>query len=208
MGWLLLVQKGRGLVRVATVLFVAAGICLLAAGCGRTPEGLTAEALTTGVGVTSYAIGERTSMPPIAGETLSGAQLELATLAGSVVVLNSWASWCAPCIEETPELIAASLRTASSDVVFVGLNVNDDPTKARKFVEQLQIPYDSIMDPDGALLATLPEVPPGSLPSTLVIDRTGRVAARIIGPIPPGVLAGVVEAVSAEAVSVESTAVE
>lgn len=208
MGWLLLVQKGRGLVRVATVLFVAAGICLLAAGCGRTPEGLTAEALTTGVGVTSYAIGERTSMPPIAGETLSGAQLELATLAGSVVVLNSWASWCAPCIEETPELIAASLRTASSDVVFVGLNVNDDPTKARKFVEKQQIPYDSIMDPDGALLATLPEVPPGSLPSTLVIDRTGRVAARIIGPIPPGVLAGVVEAVSAEAVSVESTAVE
>ena len=208
MGSLQLVQTGRGLLRVATVLLVAAGICQLAAGCGRTPEGLTAEALTPGVGVTSYAIGERPSMPLITGETLSGAQLELATLAGSVVVLNSWASWCAPCIEETPELIAASLRTASSDVVFVGLNVKDEPTKARKFVEQLQIPYDSIMDPEGALLATLPEVPPGALPSTLVIDRTGRVAARIIGPIPPGVLAGVVEAVSAEAVSVESTVVE
>ncbi|CAB5011737.1 unannotated protein [freshwater metagenome] len=142
-------------------------------------------------------------MPPIAGATLSGAQLDLATLAGSVVVLNSWASWCAPCIEETPELIAASLRTASSDVVFVGLNVKDEPTKARKFVEQLQIPYDSIMDPEGALLATLPEVPPGALPSTLVIDRTGRVAVRIIGQVPPGELAGILEAVSAESTAAE-----
>lgn len=208
MGSLLLAQRGRRLLRVATVLLVAAGICLTATGCGRTTEASTLGALTPGVGVTSYAIGERTSMPPITGETLSGAQLELATMAGSVVVLNSWASWCAPCIEETPELIAASSSTASSDVVFVGLNVNDDPTKARKFVEQLQIPYDSIMDPDGVLLATLPEVPPGALPSTLVIDRTGLVAARIIGPIPPGVLAGIVEAVSVEAVSVESTVVE
>ena len=208
MGSLQLVQTGRGLLRVATVLLVAAGICLLAAGCGRTPEATSAGAtsagaLTPGIGVTSYAIGERPSMPLITGETLSGAQLELATLAGSVVVLNSWASWCAPCIEETPELLAASSSTASSDVVFVGLNVNDDPTKARKFVEQLQIPYDSIMDPDGVLLATLPEVPPGALPSTLVIDRTGLVAARIIGPIPPGVLAGIVEAVSVESTVVE-----
>ncbi|CAB5017343.1 unannotated protein [freshwater metagenome] len=142
-------------------------------------------------------------MPLITGATLSGAQLDLATLAGSVVVLNSWASWCAPCIEETPELIAASLRTASSDVVFVGLNVKDEPTKARKFVEQLQIPYDSIMDPEGALLATLPEVPPGALPSTLVIDRTGRVAVRIIGQVPPGELAGILEAVSAESTAAE-----
>ena len=80
MGSLQLVQTGRGLLRVATVLLVAAGICQLAAGCGRTPEGLTAEALTPGIGVTSYAIGERNSMPPIAGATLSGAQLDLATL--------------------------------------------------------------------------------------------------------------------------------
>ena len=208
MGSLQLAQMGRRRLRVTTVLFVAASICLLAAGCGRTPEATSgeetsAEATTPGIGVTSYATGERPSMPPIAGATLSGAQLDLATLAGSVVVLNSWASWCAPCIEETPELIAVSLSTASSDVVFVGLNVKDDPTKARKFVEQLQIPYDSIMDPEGALLATLPDVPPGSLPSTLVIDGTGRVAARIIGPVPPGVLVGILEAVS-----VESTAAE
>ena len=203
MGSLQLVQTGRGPLRVATVLLVAAGICLLTAGCGRTPEGLTAEALTPGIGVTSYAIGERNSMPPIAGATLSGAQLDLATLAGSVVVLNSWASWCAPCIEETPELLAASSSTASLDVVFVGLNVKDEPTKARKFVEQLQIPYDSIMDPEGALLATLPEVSPGALPSTLVIDRTGRVAVRIIGQVPPGELAGILEAVSAESTAAE-----
>ena len=198
MGSLQLAQTGRRRPRVATVLFVAAGVCLTAAGCGRTTEAPTLEALTPGFGVTSYATGERPSMPPIAGATLSGAQLDLANLAGSVVVLNSWASWCAPCIEETPELISASLSTASSDVVFVGLNVKDDPTKARKFVEQQQIPYDSIMDPDGVLLATLPEVPPGALPSTLVIDRAGQVAARIIGPIPSGTLAGIVESVGAE----------
>ncbi|MSO27883.1 MAG: TlpA family protein disulfide reductase [Candidatus Nanopelagicales bacterium] len=193
MGSLLLALTGRRRLRVVGALLVAAGICLMATSCGRTPHGVTPE-----VDVTSYAAGERPSMPPIAGATLSGAQLDLATLAGSVVVLNSWASWCAPCIEETPELIAASSSTASADVVFVGLNVKDDPAKAREFVKQQQIPYESIMDPAGRMLATLPEVPPGSLPSTLVIDRSGLVAARIIGPIPPGVLAGIVESVEAE----------
>ncbi|PHX61108.1 MAG: hypothetical protein CK552_02460 [Actinobacteria bacterium] len=193
MGSILRSPNRRVRARVAALVLTAAGICLLVTGCGRT----TGE-LTPGVGITKYVVGERPILPPVAGQTLSGAQLDLAKFAGSVLVLNSWASWCAPCIEETPELLAASSSTASSDVVFVGLNVKDDPTKARKFVEQLQIPYDSIMDPDGARLATLPDVPPGALPSTLVIDRTGLVAARIIGPIPPGVLAGIVEAVKAE----------
>lgn len=184
---------GRRARPVGIALLAAAAIGLLATGCGRTPPGVT-----PGVGVTNYAVGERPELPEVAGTTLAGGQLAVADFAGSVVVLNSWASWCAPCVEEMPELIAASASTAGPDVVFVGLNVKDDPDKAREFAKQQQIPYESIMDPAGATLATLPDVPPGSLPSTLVIDRTGLIAARIIGPIPPGVLPGIVEAVAAE----------
>lgn len=166
-----------GAVTRRTALAVAALLLLPAAlaGCGRD---LPASEL---VGVESVASDDREDVVAIAGTTLDGRPLDLADLRGRIVVLNGWASWCAPCRDETPALVSLSESSDPADIVVVGLNVTDDPESARAFVEEFGMPYPSIEDPEGALLATIPGIPPASLPSTVVLDRDGRIAARIIG---------------------------
>jgi thiol-disulfide isomerase/thioredoxin len=158
---------------------LAVGITLLVpvliAGCGREqpPSAL--------VGTDTVASAEREQPLALSGPTLDGDQFDLADLRGRVVVLNAWASWCTPCRVETPAFVALSEGSDPEDVVVVGLNVTDDAAAARAFVDEFSMPYPSIEDPDGALLATVPGVPPSSLPSTVILDRDGRIAARIIG---------------------------
>ena len=131
------------------------------------------------VGTESISAGERGPALELSGPTLDGGRVDLVDLRGRVVVLNSWASWCEPCRDEVPAFV--SLASSSADVAVVGLNVTDDAPAARAFAAEFGIPYPSIADPDGALLRTIPGVPPSSLPSTVILDRQGRVAARIIG---------------------------
>jgi thiol-disulfide isomerase/thioredoxin len=120
-------------------------------------------------------------MPVIAGTTLDGDRLDVADLRGRIVVVNSWASWCGPCREETPAFVELSKGVDPDDVAVVGLNVTDDEAAARAFVEEFGMPYPSIVDAEGDILATIPGVPPSSLPSTVILDREGRIAARVIG---------------------------
>ena len=185
-------RQTRRLLAVAACL---GALAVVAGGCGRTS--VSADGLA-GVGVTEYPKEERVPLPPISGQTLNGSQVRLDSMRGSVVVLNSWASWCGPCVDEIPELVSADARGLSTDVVFIGLNVNDDQPKARAFAEKMGMNYESIMDPDATLLGALPGVPPGALPSTLILDRDGLVAVRVVGPIPPGSLAGMLLRVTGE----------
>ncbi len=126
----------------------------------------------------------------IAGMTSDDKPLSTADLTGDIVVVNAWASWCPPCREELPLLRGVAEAFAEQDVTFVGLNVKDDPFAAAGILSSSI--YDSIADPEGALLASIPGVPPSALPSTVVIDRSGRLAARIIGPVRPGQLEAVI----------------
>jgi peroxiredoxin len=77
--------------------------------------------------------------------------------------------------------VALSEGSNPDDVAVVGLNVTDDPAAAQDFVDEYGVPYPSIVDADGAILRTIPGVPPSSLPSTVILDREGRIAARIVG---------------------------
>jgi thiol-disulfide isomerase/thioredoxin len=155
---------------------------LLTAACGRQqPDEAQAAAALGEVGSNSVASEDRGEPLALSGTTLDGDPLDLADLRGKVVVLNSWASWCPPCRAEIPAFIALHETADPEDVVVVGLNVNDDDAAARAFLEELAVPYPSISDPDGALLATVPGVPPASLPSTVILDRDGRPAGHIIG---------------------------
>ncbi len=121
----------------------------------------------------------------LAGQTLDGTELDLAELRGGVVVLNVWGSWCAPCRAEAPELVAAHEALASGDdpVAFVGINARDVSVEnALAFERTFGIEYQSLYDPDGSLLLALRgDVPPNAIPSTLVLDPQGRVAARVLG---------------------------
>jgi thiol-disulfide isomerase/thioredoxin len=135
------------------------------------------------VGLTTWAPGQRPALHDLSGSTLAGRPLALAGLHGQVVVLNTWASWCYPCRTEVPALVAVARATAGRGVTFVGMDEQDTVASARTFQSAQHMPYASLVDPDGRLLARLGLVPADAIPSTLVVDRTGHVAARFIGPL-------------------------
>ncbi len=122
----------------------------------------------------------------VSGETLKGDKVDLEQYAGKVVVLNVWGSWCAPCRKEAATLAAAARDLQKDDVVFLGVNTRDSsPEMGLAFERRYDVPYDSIFDPSGrTLLAFHGTLSPGAIPSTIVLDQQGRVAARILGEVP------------------------
>ena len=139
------------------------------------------------VGVQLIASPDRIDTVSLTGTTLEGQNLETNESSGKYLVINAWASWCEPCREEFPELIELASDPDYADVDFLGLNVNDELAAAQSMAKQL--PYQSLFDPEGQLLPQIPGVPPAALPSTVIVDPDGRIAARIVGPIPSGELA-------------------
>lgn len=120
---------------------------------------------------------ERPDAPELAGEDLESETVDSASFAGQVVVVNFWASWCAPCRREGPELIKAAEDTAPLGVSFLGVNIRDDRDQAKAFEAGLGVEYPSIFDPSGRLALQFPDVPPNTIPATIIIDREGRIAA-------------------------------
>jgi thiol-disulfide isomerase/thioredoxin len=115
------------------------------------------------------------------------------------VVLNVWGSWCNPCRAETPELVRAANQTRSQGVRFVGIDTRDNPSAARAFATASKMPYPSIIDRDGRVLLGFNGIVPFSaVPSTVVIDRTGQIAARVIGRISYTTLLGVIDDLQTE----------
>lgn len=133
-------------------------------------------------------------MPDVEGNTLDGDRLALSDLAGNVVVLNVWGSWCGPCRAEAPDLARLANETANKAVRFVGIDTRDTTAAAQAFVRSFDIPYPSIVDVEGKLLLEFDGlVPLTAVPSTLVIDPQGNVAAKVIGQITYETLRGVIE---------------
>ena len=142
---------------------------------------------------------DRKPAPVISGRSLSGTQdISSADHPGKVVVLNVWGSWCAPCRAEADDLQAASVATA--DVAqFIGINTRDpDRAPALAFNRRFGVTYPSIYDPTGTVLIALSgQVPPKAIPTTLVIDRDGRVAARVTNTITKITLVDLVDDIAA-----------
>ncbi|MFW6092175.1 MAG: TlpA family protein disulfide reductase, partial [Actinomycetota bacterium] len=110
---------------------------------------------------------------------------------GEIVVLNVWGSWCPPCRKEAPALQAVHEDLADEGVRFVGVNTRDDEVAALAFEEEFGITYPSVVDPDGRrMLAFRDTLPPNAIPTTLVIDRDGEMAARVLGEITESSLRG------------------
>ncbi|HET8604055.1 MAG TPA: TlpA disulfide reductase family protein [Marmoricola sp.] len=164
------------------VLLVLAGVL---AACGGAPT-TGAKGYVDGEGViTQLPAAKRRAPGTVAGRSLDGKRLSLAAHRGKVVVVNVWGSWCPPCRAEADNLVAAAKQLAPRGVVFLGIDSRDpNVAQARAFVRTYHVPYPSIYDPSGQnLLAFHGTLGPTSIPSTVVIDRQGRVAASILGEV-------------------------
>ena len=117
------------------------------------------------------------------GTTEYGNPLSSADYIGNVVVVNFWYAACPPCRDEAPDLEALYQEYKDEGVTFVGVNVRDQPDTAVAFAEKFAITYPSVIDiTDSAVqLAFAGQVSPNAVPTTIVVDRQGRAAARITG---------------------------
>lgn len=119
------------------------------------------------------------------GVTEHGKDFSSEDITGDVTVVNFWYAGCGPCRIEAPDLEAVWQKHKDDDVTFVGVNIYDQPDTAKAFAETYGITYPSLIDATTgeAKLAFAKVTPIQAPPTTLVLDKQGRVAARIIGPI-------------------------
>lgn len=190
--------------RAALGAAMAAAVLLSAAACGG---GATAQQTATGngssfvsgsYGTTVYQPGSRPAAPQVTGTTLSGSRFQLSAYRGAVVVLNFWGSWCTPCRAEAPALGSLARHFSASHVRFVGVDIRDNTANAEAFMRTFRISYPSLNDPNDAIALDFNgTVPPAGIPTTLVIDRSGRIAARIVGTASYNGLSALIAQVSA-----------
>jgi len=129
-----------------------------------------------------YAAGHRPLAPEFTGTTLTGSRLKLSSYRGTVVVLNFWGSWCAPCRQEAPALAVAAQQYRPAGVAFVGVDVRDTTASAEAFAHDFGITYPSVSDPGSVITLDFTAVVPiAGTPTTLVIDRTGHIAGAVFG---------------------------
>ncbi|HUQ00101.1 MAG TPA: TlpA disulfide reductase family protein [Aeromicrobium sp.] len=175
----------------------AAALVLLLAGCGGVGTGESTEGfVSSNRAITVVPVRERTLAPELAGLDLNGKPLSSKTLRGSgrVLVVNVWGSWCAPCRREAPVLASVARRDAKRGVAFLGLLSRDKPPSALAFVRRFGVTYPSLQDSGGRLqLLFADSLPSQGVPTTWVIDRHGRVAARILGEITRGTLQDLID---------------
>ncbi len=187
-------SRPRSRTRAAACL-IAVAMSLSACGADRgTPTA------TDGV-VEVIAPEDRRDVEQFTGDLLDGGRFDSTSMAGNVVVYNVWGSWCAPCRTEASALRRVSEETEELGVRFVGINVRDNDASARAFEDNYNIEYPSITTDtsSAAVLAFGPALPPSAVPSTLVVDAQGRLAARIVGPTDYATLTTIVTETAAEA---------
>lgn len=139
--------------------------------------------------VTEFAAADRKSPVQVNGTLFDGTTVAPADFQGKVTVLNFWFAACAPCRVEAPILEELHQEFKPQGVQFFGVNLRDEKPTAEAFEKSFNLTYPSFDDKDGGvLLAVSGLVPPGAVPTTLVLDKQGRVASRVLGEIQKGTL--------------------
>jgi thiol-disulfide isomerase/thioredoxin len=163
-------------------------------GCGGGGTSSPEESFVSGDGsVTFIKIADRKIAPAITGLTLSGTNYTYTK--DKVAVVNVWASWCSPCRAEAPILV--SLANKYTNVAFIGILTRDNPANAEAFERRFKIPYPTVID-DSILIGFKGSLPANAIPSTVILDKNGRVAARISGVVTVASLTQLIERVIAE----------
>jgi thiol-disulfide isomerase/thioredoxin len=190
----------------AAAIVAAAALALELAACSQDPSSIAAQAKAgdrkgyiSGDGtVEKIEPAKRQEPVALAGTTLDGKPWSVKDAAGKAVVVNVWGSWCGPCVSEAPDLEKAwrQVSTARKPVEFIGIDFREDPQRGAAFLKSANITYPSLSDESGVLILALQGKAP-TVPTTLVLDTRGRIAARISGPTTAATLTGLVDDVLA-----------
>jgi peroxiredoxin len=123
-------------------------------------------------------------MPPYSTPLLDGKTFDLASRKDKVVLLNLWATWCGPCVYEIPELQQIHNKYAPRGFEVVGVSVDEGPVEqVREFAKEKKMTYTLAIDPEGKLANVFQT---SVLPTTVLVDRTGKVVWKKVGAIMPG----------------------
>jgi thiol-disulfide isomerase/thioredoxin len=142
--------------------------------------------------VTEWQVDERGEPVELTGTSFEGEDIAVADYRGQVVLLNTWYAACPPCRAEAPDLVELDAR---DDVQVLGINSRDDAETALAFDRTFSVEYPSIDDSNGQAVASLQgRVSINAVPTSLILDTEGRVAARIIGTVEPSTLSALVDA--------------
>lgn len=193
--------------KLTTLLVAGAAVIALGlSGCSSDPlaeqyrEGSNKNYIAGDGSITEITLDNRGEAISFSGTTESGEKVSSADYLGNVLVVNFWYAGCAPCRAEAPDLEQVFNETSPQGVNFLGVNVRDQAATIDSFNKRFDITYPSIIDQDGqAQLAFAAQVPPNAVPTTLVLDAQGRVAARILGQLTdPSILSTLISDISAE----------
>lgn len=195
--------------RRAVAIPLIALCAVTATGCSSGDGGTSVAQQAAAGDRKGYVSGDGTisTLPPdqrgaavdLAGELLDGSPWSLADAAGDVVVVNKWGSWCPPCVAETPELVSLwqQLQADEAPVQLVGLNFRETPATGAAFARSAGMDYPSLSDEDGILTLAL-QGRATATPSTVILDRAGRIAAWVVGATDASTLGALVDDVVAE----------
>ena len=195
-------RSNRSRAVLLTAVAAAAALTLSACSSGGTSGGGGDTNFVMGKdGISTAKKGQRAAAPDLSGKTVGGQQLDVASYKGKVVVLNVWGSWCAPCRAEAPGLEKVYESLKAKGVQFVGINTRDTSVQnAVAFEKQMGVTFPSLYDPTGKLMLRFKKgtLNPQAVPSTLVLDREGGIAARSLAALSEDKLRSMIAPVLAE----------
>ncbi|GAA1412112.1 MULTISPECIES: TlpA family protein disulfide reductase [Oerskovia] len=198
-------RPGRARATSGIVALVSLGLVLSACSqeSGATsPDDVVGQGYVSGDGsVKTWEVSDRDEPVVLTGTDFEGGAVDTSQWLGDVVVINTWYAACAPCRAEAPDLVALANDRGPEGVHLLGINSTDDAGAALAFERTFEVPYPSIEDTRGEAIATLEgSVPLQAVPTTVVLDREGRVAARVIGRAEGSTLGAIVDDLLAESV--------
>jgi thiol-disulfide isomerase/thioredoxin len=174
-------SKARRLIAVAAMVVGVAGC----AGTGNVNTSVSGSKgfIQGDGGIQVFATAGRSMVGNVSGTTLQGKPLSLASYRGKVVVVDFWSADCGPCHGEEQSFEALSTEDASKGVQFVGIDERDNLDAALSFERQYHVTYPSLYDRTDAYVLDFPGAAPPSTPTTIVLDPTGHIAARVSGAL-------------------------
>jgi peroxiredoxin len=193
--------------RLLVGLVLGAVVATALGACSQDPNSVAAQAkagdqkgYVSGDGTVETIPSDRRGEPvTMTGTLLDGTPWDIASTRGAPLVLNVWGSWCAPCVAEAPELQKAwtTIQSSGSGARMVGIDFREEAERGAAFAKRAGLTYPSLTDESGVLILQLQGKAP-TVPTTLVLDDRGRIAARVNGPVTASTLTGLVDDVAAE----------